>query len=53
MKIADGEPQDLADVERIVSRRFDEIDWSYLSRRGQRFNLKKEIEEIHRRFRIA
>jgi hypothetical protein len=26
MKIADGEPQDLADVERIVSRRFGKID---------------------------
>ena len=53
MKIANGEPQDLKDVERIVSRRFDEIDWSYLSRRAQRFDLKKEIDEIRRRFKIA
>lgn len=53
MKIANGEPQDLKDVERIVSRRFDEIDWSYLARRAQRFDLKKEIDEIHRRFNIA
>jgi DNA polymerase elongation subunit (family B) len=53
MNIANGEPQDLKDVERIVSRRFDEIDWSYLSRRAQRFDLKKEIDEIRRRFKIA
>jgi hypothetical protein len=53
MKIANGEPQDLKDVERIVSRRFDEIDWRYLSRRAKRFDLKKGIDEIHRRFKIA
>jgi len=53
MKIANGEPQDLKDVEKIVSRRFDEIDWSYLARRAQRFDLKREIGEIHRRFKIA
>lgn len=50
MKIANGEPQDLKDVERIVSRRFDEIDWSYLRRRAQQFDLKNSVDEIHKRF---
>jgi hypothetical protein len=53
MKIANGEPLDLKDVERIVSRRFDEIDWSYLLRRAQRFDLKKKIDEIHKRFKTT
>lgn len=53
MKIASGEPQDLKDLERIISRRFDEIDWSYLRRRAQRFGLEKKVDEIHKRFSIA
>jgi predicted nucleotidyltransferase len=53
MKIANGEPQDLKDLEKIVSRRFDEIDWGYLSRRAQKFGLKKEVDEIHKRFSIT
>jgi len=53
MKITNGEPQDLKDLEKIVSRRFDEIDWSYLRRRAQQFGLKKRVDEIHKRFNIT
>lgn len=53
MKIANGTPQDLEDIEKIVSRRFKKIDWDYLSRRAKKFNLKKEIDEIYKRFSIA
>jgi len=53
MKIASGEPQDYKDLERIVSRRFKEIDWSYLRKRAKKFNLTEEVEEIYERFSIA
>ena len=53
MKIANGEPQDLKDLEKIVSRRFNEMDWSYLRRRAQRFGLEKKVDEIHKRFSIT
>ncbi len=52
MKIANGEPQDYKDLERIISRRFKEIDWSYLRKRARKFNLIEEVEEIYRRFSI-
>jgi hypothetical protein len=51
MKIANGEPQDLKDIEKIVSRRFKEIDWNYLRKRANKFNLTEEIDEIHDRFK--
>jgi len=53
MKIANGTPQDLKDIEKIVSRRFKNIDWDYLRRRAKKFNLKKKIDEIYKRFSIA
>jgi predicted nucleotidyltransferase len=53
MKIANGTPQDLEDIEKIVSRRFKKIDWDYLRRRAKKFNLKKEIDEIYKRFSIG
>jgi hypothetical protein len=53
MKIANGTPQDLEDIEKIISRRFNKIDWEYLRRRAKKFNLKKEIDEIYKRFSIA
>jgi len=53
MKIASGEPHDYKDLEGIVSRRFKEIDWSYLRERAKRFNLIEEVEEIYKRFSIS
>ena len=53
MKIASGEPQDLKDLEKIVSRRFEEMDWSYLRRRAQRFGIENKVDEIHKRFSIT
>ena len=53
MKIASGEPQDYKDLERIVSRRFKEIDWSYLRKRAKKFNLTEEVEKVYERFSIA
>jgi len=52
MKIANGEPQDYKDLERIISRRFKEIDRSYLRKRAEKFNLREEVEEIYKRFSI-
>jgi len=53
MKIASGEPQDYKDLERMISRRFKEIDWSYLRKRAKKFNVTEEVEEIYKRFSIA
>ena len=50
MKIANGEPQDLKDLEGIITRRFKEIDWSYLRLRARQFNVTKETGEIYKRF---
>jgi len=52
MKIANGEPQDLKDLEGIMTRRFKEVDWKYLRKRAKQFNLVKEIDEIHKRFNV-
>lgn len=53
MKIASGEPQDYKDLERMISRRFKEIDWSYLRKRARKFNLIEEVDEIYKRFSIG
>lgn len=50
MKIANGDPQDLKDLEGILTRRFKEIDWNYLRMRTRQFNLIKEVDEICKRF---
>ena len=50
MKIANGKPQDLKDLEGIVTRRFKEVDWKYLRMRAGQFNLNREVDEIHKRF---
>jgi len=50
MKLASGESQDYKDLEGIISRRFKEIDWTYLRRRSQEFNLAEEADEIRNRF---
>jgi predicted nucleotidyltransferase len=50
MKIANGKPQDLKDVEGILTRRFKEVDWNYLRMRARQFNVTKEVDEVHIRF---
>ena len=50
MKIANGKSQDLKDLEGIVARRFREVDWKYLRTRARQFNLRREVDEIHKRF---
>jgi len=52
MKIANGEPQDLKDLEGIMTRRFKEVDWNYLRMRARQFNVTKEVGEIYRRFSV-
>jgi len=52
MKIANGEPQDLKDLEGIMTRRFKEVDWNYLRMRARQFNLTKEVNEIYKRFSV-
>ena len=52
MKIANGDPQDLKDLEGIMTRRFKEIDWKYLRMRAKQFNVAKEIDEIYKRFSV-
>jgi len=52
MKIANGEPQDLKDLEGIMTRRFKEVDWNYLRMRARQFNVTKEVNEIYKRFRV-
>jgi len=53
MKVANGEPQDYKDLERVISRRFKEIDWSYLRKRAKKFDLTEEVEAIYERFSIS
>jgi len=50
MKIANGEPQDLKDLEGIMTRRFKEVDWNYLRMRAKQFNVTREVDEIRKRF---
>jgi len=52
MKIANGEPQDLKDLEGIMTRRFKEVDWNYLRMRARQFNVTKEVNEIYKRFSV-
>jgi len=52
MKIANGESQDLKDLEGIMIHRFKEVDWEYLRTRATQFNVAKEIDEIYKRFSV-
>ncbi len=52
MKIANGESQDLKDLEGIMIHRFKEVDWEYLRTRAKQFNVAKEIDEICKRFSL-
>jgi hypothetical protein len=53
MKIANGEPQDYKDLEGILSRRFNEIDWNYLRKRSREFGLNEHIDEVYKRFSLT
>ncbi len=52
MKIANGEPQDLKDVEGMMARRSKVVDWKYLRMRARQFDVSREIGELHKRFSL-
>jgi len=51
MKIASGRPIDLMDIEHMVARNLNTLDWEYLTGRAAKFNVQLEIRELAKKFK--
>lgn len=51
MKITSRRPIDLMDIEHIIARNLNTLDWKYLTERAAKFNLQLEIQELAKKFK--
>jgi len=52
MKITSRRPIDLVDVEHIVARNLNTLDWRYLKEKASKFNIQIEVQELVKKFKI-